>query len=80
MVFQCFNNNSGTCMWSQNRGKECGDSCERYNKCFACVIIGTCERIKENMTICDNLPSKLQPFIPIIEEDDVLLDMWEDEE
>ena len=55
MIFRCINNDNGTCMWSQNRGEECGDICERYNKCFSCAVIGTCERIKESFPTCENM-------------------------
>ena len=55
MFFRCINNDSGTCMWQKNKGEECGDICERYNKCFSCAVFSTCERIKECFPTCENM-------------------------
>ena len=97
MIFKCFNNNSGICMWQKNKGEECGDICERYNKCFSCAVFGTCERIKEDFPNCENMSYEelsdivggfgdfliqerkaMEVFEPEIEEDDDLLDTWEE--
>ena len=55
MIFKCINDNSGICMWQKNKGEECGDICERYNKCFSCAVFNTCERIKECFPTCENM-------------------------
>ena len=50
--FKCVNSNSGICMWLKHSGCECSSECERYQKCFTCKELKTCEQ-KNEFLLCE---------------------------